>query len=294
MRNKHKFLCAALFFTLLLLPIFQFNWSSILATNGEKLSQTGNIVYSQKTGTTIFSFQVFSASDADIVVPDDYPTIQQAIDAAASGNVIYVRAGTYEEDLTITKSLTIIGENMQTTIIKGTGTSSTITVTADSVTITGFTITGATSAPNSGVYLNGASDCSITGNNITGNANGVSLSSATNNVISENIITGNEQDGVHIGSSSNDNTVSNNTMYDNTYGVFVVGASNNVISENNITDNNADGVYLLSSSINNTISNNTITNNAWRGLQIYSSHNNTISGNTLEYNRKSFQICYHP
>ncbi|MHA1333652.1 MAG: right-handed parallel beta-helix repeat-containing protein, partial [Candidatus Odinarchaeia archaeon] len=141
----------------------------ILATNGEKLSQTGNIVYSQKTGTTIFSFQVFSASDADIVVPDDYPTIQQAIDAAASGNVIYVRAGTYEEDLTITKSLTIIGENMQTTIIKGTGTSSTITVTADSVTITGFTITGATSAPNSGVYLNGASDCSITGNNITSN-----------------------------------------------------------------------------------------------------------------------------
>jgi len=109
-------------------------------------------------------------------------------------------------------------------------------------------------------------------------------------VISENIITGNEQDGVHIGSSSNDNTVSNNTMYDNTYGVFVVGASNNVISENNITDNNADGVYLLSSSINNTISNNTITNNAWRGLQIYSSHNNTISGNTFQGNTKGIVI----
>ena len=50
------------------------------------------------------------AVSATITVPDDYTTIQAAIDAAGSGDTVYIKAGEYVENLVITKPLSIIGE----------------------------------------------------------------------------------------------------------------------------------------------------------------------------------------
>ena len=55
---------------------------------------------------------------ADIVVPNDFETIQEAIDAADEGDVIKVLPGTYTEQLNITKSLTIVGSGAKSTIIE--------------------------------------------------------------------------------------------------------------------------------------------------------------------------------
>jgi len=76
-----------------------------------------------------------------IIVPDDYSTIQKAISNANSGDTIYVRAGTYYENLIVDKSVTLEGENRDTTIIDGGGNGDVIRVAADYITITGFTIT---------------------------------------------------------------------------------------------------------------------------------------------------------
>lgn len=49
-------------------------------------------------------------ADPDIIhVPDDYTTIQEAIDAAADGDTIIVRYGIYKEDyIRIRKKLSIV------------------------------------------------------------------------------------------------------------------------------------------------------------------------------------------
>ena len=43
------------------------------------------------------------ASPATIYVPDDYPAIQAAVDAANSGDIIIVRDGTYTENVDVNK-----------------------------------------------------------------------------------------------------------------------------------------------------------------------------------------------
>lgn len=59
-----------------------------------------------------------------IVVPDDYVNLADAVEAAAPGDVIYLRAGRHNvgnKTLVVNKTLTIIGESPLTTIIVGPG-----------------------------------------------------------------------------------------------------------------------------------------------------------------------------
>jgi nitrous oxidase accessory protein len=57
-----------------------------------------------------------------VVVPDDYAKISDAVKNAAEGATIYVKSGTYEgpinQTIAINKTLTIVGESRESTIIK--------------------------------------------------------------------------------------------------------------------------------------------------------------------------------
>ena len=73
-------------------------------------------------------------------------SIQVCIDAAADGDTIVIPAGTYTESLTLSKAVSLTGENRDTTIIHAVTGQRVLTVTgatiSNSVVISGLTFTG--------------------------------------------------------------------------------------------------------------------------------------------------------
>jgi hypothetical protein len=104
-------------------------------------------------------------------------TIGGAIGKASSGDTISVGSGTYSESIVVNKGLTLQGAGAATTTIFGTGATA-ITITADSVTVDGFTITNPSG--KHGVYAQDRSGITITNNVVTDIGSSDSTASGTN------------------------------------------------------------------------------------------------------------------
>ena len=63
-----------------------------------------------------------SSSVRAYVVPDQYPTIQAAIDAAEAGSLVLVKPGVYQEALKFKEGIELRGENPETTVVRWTRT----------------------------------------------------------------------------------------------------------------------------------------------------------------------------
>lgn len=181
------------------------------------------------------------ASPATIYVPDNYPTIQAAVDAASPGDTIIVRDGTYTENVDVNKSLTICSENgAEKTIVQAANPNDHVfEVTGDYVDVSGFTIKGLRSTglwPISGIHIDGANNCIITDNNITDNRCSISLRYANLNRIENNNL---DYTGIYIWESSSGNNITGNHIIPSGltlgthYSIFLEYAGGN----NNITRN---------------------------------------------------------
>jgi parallel beta-helix repeat protein len=223
-----------------------------------------------------FDVQIAKAEFTTWTVDDDGPahfsTIQEAINNATSGDVIFVRAGIYYERVIVNKSVSLVGEDRDSTIIDGRNeTGSVISIKANQVSIKGFTIRG--SPTDSGILVDFSSGNEISHNTITNNNYGISLYSSGDNVISSNNISSNSNDGIFFYLSS-DNVVSGNTISNNDDGIYLLFSGDNVVSGNTIFSNNNYGISLYYST-NNVVSGNTIFSNNNYGiyLALYSNNN---------------------
>ncbi|MCK4444898.1 MAG: right-handed parallel beta-helix repeat-containing protein, partial [Thermoplasmata archaeon] len=224
--------------------------------------------------------------------PGNYTTIQDAVNAAKPGDTIYVYNGTYYEHIVVNKTLSLIGEDIRTTIINGSGTGSVMYVTADWVNITGFTITdsGLSAFADAGIKLYHTQNCYIASNNATNNGGGIYLYSSDNNTIVNNTVYLNRW-GIHLYYFSDNNTITSNNISDNTYGIWVhYHSSNGTIANNNASSNYDIGIYLGGIQ-NTTVINNTASNN-WEGVTFSSSANNLITSNNASKNRYGITLHY--
>jgi parallel beta-helix repeat protein len=196
--------------------------------------------------------------------------IQGLIDNASAGDTIYISAGIYYENIIINKSISLIGEDKNTTIIDGGNSGDVVFIEwmAHSVKISGFTIQNSGS---SYYYKNAGIDIRSYSNIITGNT-----------------ITSNGGSGIYLRYSHN--TITRNTISNNNYGIYLRGdvyydfCINNTITDNNISNNSYYGI-TLGSTHRNTIISNSLFNN---GLSVYGSFlnnmdNNLINGKPLVY-----------
>jgi len=122
------------------------------------------------------------------VGPGNYTKIQYAINASSNGDTVYVYNGTYYENLIVNKSITLVGEDRDITIINGYG-SDAVNISVNDVKIIGFTID------------NGLS--------------GIRVYSSSNSVIKENIIQHSNY-GIYLNNKSKNNVIYHNNFLSNT------------------------------------------------------------------------------
>lgn len=232
------------------------------------------LLFSISTG--VFPIENSIALGNTIYVDDsggaDYTNIQDAIDAASSGDTVYVYPGTYNENIEISKDLILTGENKDTTIIDGGKNGHTLY---------------AYGAPGSKIETH-ISEFTIR------NAGGlgydcIALSYVNNGTINNNkIMNSDESDGIQL-DHCNDVTISDNTISDNEgSGVSLTLSDNNII-HNNIIQSNQKGMYIYYSSNNNEIYENTITGNSQYGVHIVQSLNNRFYLNDFTNNGQNAQ-----
>jgi parallel beta-helix repeat protein len=185
----------------------------------------------------------------------NYTTIQSAVDNASDGDTVFVYddSSPYYENIVIAKTIDLVGEDRNSTIINGGGNNDTVHVSADSVTIGGFTI-------KNGYY------------------NGIVVRSSSN-IISGNIITKAIDSGINVLESGNNNTISCNILFNNGWCGIYVDSSGNTISGNTVKTNKEGGIYLRSSG--NTVVNNVFFNNGIFMDHNYNAYPNTVLNNTI-------------
>jgi parallel beta-helix repeat protein len=229
--------------------------------------------------------QSFGAEHATIVVPDDFHTIQEAINKAGSGDTIRIKAGTYMENVLVNKAISLIGEDRYNTVIDGSKLGIVIGITVSNVFIGNLTVRNAgSSIGDSGINLSGVENCTINGNLLIENGNnGIMVYQSVGNVVVGNIVAETDQSGIILYGSSNNTVSENNVQNASRYGIALQDSYYCRVTENNVTSS-YEGIVLLSSN-GNSVSRNTVTESTSQGIRLDDpSDYNTFTGNTLTNN----------
>ena len=195
----------------------------------------------------------------NINTSEDFSTIQDAINDpdTQNGHVIVIDPGRYEENVNVTKELTItsvggaeiIAENSENHVFK---------ILANNVTISNLTISRANKWSGifckAGIYAYKVNNTKILNNSINNNSCGIYLYYSSNSIIEDNRLLNNDygiylhcfahsnlikdneiklsEDGIHFEYYSNENTVHSNIVVENDCGIHAYQSSNNLIYNN--------------------------------------------------------------
>jgi len=204
--------------------------------------------------------------DNPIIVPTIFSKIQDAINAATTGQIVEVAAGVYNEDVNVNKNgLTLLGAGIANTILRGTyagtnsGSAACLFLNANDITVKYMTVTrdyGVDLAAwyactkNQGItFGQGKTGNKIENLKVVDQRNAVYLNNAQNYTIN-NCDISNNRTGIQMGNNISGGTIKNNFITNNfTHGLMinfdlgVVNADNLNFTENSITGNWYSQVY---------------------------------------------------
>lgn len=209
-------------------------------------------------------------------------SIQSAIDGAANGDTVFVYSGTYNENINITKSIDLIGENTQATIINGIGPSLGIQISfTDTVNIMTLTVKNF----NTGISISDSSDVDVDDVIIQDcGTSGVDADSTNDLRIINCNFTG---IGTGVGIDTNmvaDLALENNEIQSFLNGISMRSTDDPFIYGNSITSNINSGIMFEESS-GGKIRNNYIADQNAIGINIYYVDDVLIRDNTLYKNQ---------
>jgi parallel beta-helix repeat protein len=218
--------------------------------------------------------------------------IQNAVDAAHTGDVLSVHTGTYSENVLVTKdAITIQAAGDGPVTVDGGCVESSFTIRGDSTVISGLQIIGGDFYNIDYRFTQGGS---VTGNRIKstcpGAEYGVNVFDTGPLVVEGNTIQGFRDAGIYIGgiidTGSGTLITRRNDLFRNNRGIIVedsVGVSL-VVRTNRAHDNFDDGIFLHNSD-GILVQRNTVENNAYAGIELDDlSDNNLVSWNRARGN----------
>ena len=226
-----------------------------------------------------------------------FQSIQNAIAAAHPGDVIEVRAGTYNENLLVDKQLTLIG--IDGPIVRGKGSGSVVVITGGSCVFRGFHVQHSGSdlqTEDSGILLK-SSNNRIEQNELSDILYGIYFYRSQGNSIRWNTIRGRKEldagergAGLHLWDSPN-NTIEDNTISEMRDGMYIQSCNDNQIRRNHVSNLRYGLHYMFSD--RNVFEDNLFENNVAGAAIMYSNHIE-FRGNAFVRNRgfSSFGILF--
>jgi parallel beta-helix repeat protein len=171
-------------------------------------------------------------------------SIQAAINEASPGDTILIQSGVHREvdyPIFVNKTITLLGEDAETTIIDGQGVDRQILlVRADGAKILNLTVQNVsqTASGIAGVHLYNVRNAEVVACQISSCDEGMRLTNSSGCNITGNGITGNYETGIYLHANSSYNLITDNTISDNPTGL---GAADSISYGNRIYRNNFIG-----------------------------------------------------
>ncbi len=192
--------------------------------------------------SVVVADEKYNEEHLNVTVPGDFYSIQEAIDSVYSwgGGIVYVKEGTYYENITNHNTVWVIGEgDPAKTFIDGGNRHNVVIM--DSVVeggIIGFTIRNSQQNGNfAGIKMTGSQTPVVANCIFRDNRHGMFIAGDVRAFIANNLIFNNNRDGIRI-SGSSQSVIVNNIIMNNNRGLIANGQPVKISGYNNIWSNN--------------------------------------------------------
>jgi len=212
-----------------------YNWSD--AVFKDRCGESLNLAVNYLTDV-LHTLYLEAASVHNIDTGMDYLTIQGAINAPETldGHTILVDAGIYYENVVVNKTVTLLGESREDTVIDGGGIGTVVNIAVDNVAITNLTILNSSEQNGfSGIGIFNGKNITVENNNVMNNNVGILIAYSKDIKAKLNMIS-NNYGGIIVNYSENC-TIIENHVSDNSWGISLYSSRNCDLQGNAMTDN---------------------------------------------------------